>query len=98
MLALLSETPMIVLMSDTPKSTDLSSIYYAILEKIVKMPNYPIKKYQNCSMYFIPNAKLDEIYCDYPKEIGKTYQQKFSFVKNKQDKQLKKVVNEKTVI
>ena len=23
-------------------------------------------------MYFIPNSRLDEIYCDYPKENGKT--------------------------
>ena len=63
---------MIVSMSDTHKSNDLSSICYAILEEIVKIPNYPIKKCQNCGMYFIPNARLDEIYCDYPKESGKT--------------------------
>ena len=58
-------------MSDTHKSNDLSSICYAILGKLVKTPNYPIKKCQNCGMYFIPNAKTDEIYCDYPKENSK---------------------------
>jgi len=58
-------------MSDTHKSNDLSSICYAILGKLVKTPNYPIKKCQNCGMYFIPNAKNDEIYCDYPKENSK---------------------------
>ena len=58
-------------MSDTHKSNDISSICYAILGKLVKTPNYPIKKCQNCGMYFIPNAKTDEIYCDYPKENSK---------------------------
>ena len=58
-------------MSDTHKSNDLSSICYAVLGKLVKTPNYPIKKCQNCGMYFIPNAKTDEIYCDYPKENSK---------------------------
>ena len=47
-------------MSDTHKSNDLSSICYAILEKC-----------QNCGMYFIPSAKTDEVYCDYPKENSK---------------------------
>ena len=59
-------------MSDTHKSNDLSSICYAILEELSKTPNYPIKKCQNCGMYFIPTSKVDEIYCDYPKENGKT--------------------------
>ena len=58
-------------MSDTHKSNDISSICYAILGKLAKTPNYPIKKCQNCGMYFIPNAKTDEIYCDYPKENSK---------------------------
>ena len=59
-------------MSDTHKSNDISSICYAILEELSKTPNYPIKKCQNCGMYFIPTTKSDEIYCDYPKEISKT--------------------------
>lgn len=59
-------------MSDTHKSNDLSSICYAILEELSKTPNYPIKKCQNCGMYFIPTSKVDEIYCDYPKENSKT--------------------------
>ena len=59
-------------MSDTHKSNDLSSICYAILEELSKTPNYPIKKCQNCGMYFIPTSKVDEIYCDYPKENTKT--------------------------
>ena len=58
-------------MSDTHKSNDLSSICYAILEELSKTPNYPIKKCQNCGMYFIPTSKVDEIYCDYPKENSK---------------------------
>ena len=58
-------------MSDTHKSNDLSSICYAILEELSKTPNYPIKKCQNCGMYFIPKAKTDEIYCDYEKEYSK---------------------------
>lgn len=62
---------MLLSMSDTHKSNDLSSICYAILEELVKTPNYPIKKCQNCKMYFIPTSKTDEIYCDYPKENSK---------------------------
>ena len=41
-------------------------------EELVKTTNNPIKKCQNCGMYFIPNSRLDEIYCDYPKANGKT--------------------------
>ena len=59
-------------MSDTHKSNDLSSVCYAILEELSKTPNYPIKKCQNCRMYFIPTSKVDEIYCDYPKENSKS--------------------------
>ena len=68
----LEEKNMVLSMSDTHMSNDLSSICYAILEELSKTPNYPIKKCQNCGMYFIPKAKTDEIYCDYPKENSKT--------------------------
>ena len=68
----LKEKNMVLSMSDTHKSTDLSSICYAILEELSKTPNYPIKKCQNCGMYFIPTSKVDEIYCDYPKENSKS--------------------------
>ncbi len=63
---------MFLSMSDTHKSNDLSSVCYAILDELSKTPNYPIKKCQNCGMYFIPTSKVDEIYCDYPKENSKT--------------------------
>lgn len=63
---------MLLSMSDTHKSSDLSSICYAILDELSKTPNYPIKKCQNCGMYFIPTSKVDEIYCEYPKENRKT--------------------------
>lgn len=43
-----------------------------VLEELSKTPNYPIKKCQNCGMYFIPTSKTDEVYCDYPKENSKT--------------------------
>ena len=62
---------MLLSMSDTHKSSDLSSICYAILDELSKTPNYPIKKCQNCGMYFIPTSKVDEIYCDYEKENSK---------------------------
>ena len=67
----LQEKNMFLSMSDTHKSNDLSSICYAILEKLSKTPNYPIKKCQNCGMYFLPTSKVDEIYCDYEKENSK---------------------------
>ena len=63
---------MLLSMRYTHKSTDLSSICYAILDELSKTPNYPIKKCLNCGMYFIPTSKVDEIYCDYPKEDSKT--------------------------
>ena len=63
---------MFLSMSDTHKSNDLSSVCYAILDELSKTPNYPIKKCQNCGMYFIPTSKVDEIYCNYPKEDSKT--------------------------
>jgi len=63
---------MLISMVNTHKSNDISSICYAILEELSKTDNYPIKKCQNCGMYFIPNSRLDEIYCDYPKANGKT--------------------------
>lgn len=68
----LQEESMIISMSNTHKSNDVSSICYAILEELSKTANYPIKKCQNCGMYFIPNSRLDEVYCDYPKKSGKT--------------------------
>lgn len=68
----LKEESMIIAMSNTHKSNDISSVCYAILDELSKTNNYPIKKCQNCGMYFIPSSRLDEIYCDYPKENGKT--------------------------
>ena len=70
---------MLVSMIDTHQSDDLSAICYAVLEELVKTTNNPIKKCQNCGMYFIPNSRLDEIYCDYPKLDGKTCRDKGAF-------------------
>lgn len=68
----LKQEGMLISMVNTHKSNDISSICYAILEELSKTDNYPIKKCQNCGVYFIPSFRLDEIYCDYPKENGKT--------------------------
>ena len=68
----LKEEGMLISMVNTHKSNDISSVCYAILEELSKIDNYPIKICQNCGMYFIPNSRLDEIYCDYPKENSKT--------------------------
>lgn len=68
----LKENSMLIAMANTHQSNDISSICYAILEELSKIDNYPIKKCKNCGMYFIPSSRLDEIYCDYPKENGKT--------------------------
>ena len=70
---------MLVSMIDTHQSNDLSAICYAVLEEIVKTSNNPIKKCQNCGMYFIPSSRLDEIYCDYPKPNSKTCRDKGAF-------------------
>ena len=70
---------MLVSMIDTHQSNDLSAICYAVLEELVKTTNNPIKKCQNCGMYFIPSSRLDEIYCDYPKSNGKTCRDKGAF-------------------
>ncbi len=72
LLTRLKQDGMLISMVNTHKSNDISSICYAILEELSKTDNYPIKKCQNCGMYFIPSFRLDEIYCDYPKEDGKT--------------------------
>lgn len=85
----LKNKSMFISMIDTHKSNDLSSICYAVLEELVKTNNNPIKKCQNCSMYFIPNSRLDEIYCDYPKENGKTCREQgaiLTYNKRLQDK------------
>lgn len=75
----LKDNAMLVSMNDMHQSNDLSAICYAVLEELVKTPNNPIKKCQNCGMYFIPSSRLDEIYCDYPKENGKTCREQGAF-------------------
>lgn len=85
----LKEKGMLISMVNTHKSNDISSICYAILEELSKTENYPIKKCQNCGMYFIPNFRLDEIYCDYPKADGKVCRDKgaiLSYNKRLQEK------------
>lgn len=72
LLKLLKEKKSLIAMNDTHKVNDVSSVCYAILEEISQIPNYPIKKCQNCGMYFIPSKRLNEIYCDYAKSNGKT--------------------------
>ena len=72
MLGRLSTNPVVVTMKRVHKSNDIASICYAILEEIVQIPNLPIKKCQNCGMYFIPYSRPNIIYCNYPKENGKT--------------------------
>lgn len=72
LLETLQNKKQVLSMSDTHKSNDLASICYAILEELSNTPNYPIKKCQNCGMYFIPSTKTDEVYCDYPKENSKS--------------------------
>ena len=72
LLETLQNKKQVLSMSDTHKSNDLASICYAILEELSNTPNYPIKKCQNCGMYFIPSAKTDEVYCDYPKGNSKS--------------------------
>ena len=76
----LQEQSMLISMSNTHKSNDISSVCYAILEELTNTENYPIKKCQNCGMYFIPVKKTDEIYCDYPKEDGKTCREKGAMI------------------
>lgn len=76
LLKLLKEKAMLISMNDNHKVNDIAGICYAILETITQIPNYPIKRCQNCGMYFIPSKRLDEIYCDYPKKKGKTCREK----------------------
>ena len=60
LLETLQSKKQVLSMSDTHKSNDLSSICYAILEELSKTPNYPIKKCQNCGMYFIMQVRKDK--------------------------------------
>ncbi len=75
----LKDNAMLVSMNDMHQSNDLSAVCYVVLEELVQMSNLPIKKCQNCGMYFIPSSRLDEIYCDYPKENGKTCREQGAF-------------------
>ena len=75
----LKDNAMLVSMMDMHQSNDLSAICYLMLEELVQMSNLPIKKCQNCGMYFIPSSRLDEIYCDYPKANGKTCREQGAF-------------------
>ena len=68
LLYILKNKKMFISMQNIHNSNDLASICYAIFEELLKTTNNPIKKCQNCGMYFIPNSRLDEIYCDYSKE------------------------------
>lgn len=70
LLKILKENSNITSLNIAHKSQDLSSICYAILEELSQTQNYPIKKCLNCKKYFIPTSRVDEIYCDYPKENG----------------------------
>lgn len=75
----LKNKTMLVSMMDTHQSKDISAVCYAVLEELIKLNNYPIKKCQNCGMYFTPSSRLDEIYCDYPKANGKTCREQGAF-------------------
>ena len=57
-------------------SKKLSNIFYLILEQVVQVPNMPIKKCANCGKYFIPANRQDEIYCDFPDDMGRTCKEK----------------------
>ena len=89
LLKLLQEKKSLIAMNDTHKVNDVASVCYAILEEISQIPNYLIKRCQNCGRYFIPNKRLDEIYCDYTKPNGKTCREQgaiLSYNKRLQDK------------
>lgn len=58
--------------NDICKSNNISNICYFILEELVKTENNPIKQCKNCGKYFIPTSRVDEIYCEYPREDGTT--------------------------
>ncbi len=47
-------------------------ICYKLLEDIVNRNVMPIKTCENDGMYFIPNYRVDEIYCDYKHIDGST--------------------------
>ena len=47
-------------------------ICYKLLEDIVNRNAMPIKTCENDGMYFIPNYRIDEIYCDYKHIDGTT--------------------------
>ena len=75
-----SEEELLLKIRENEKILDVSQIYmsnniagiaFVTLKEIFK-DNIIVKKCINCGMYFIPNARIDELYCDYPKEKGKT--------------------------
>ena len=75
-----SEEELLLKIRENEKILDVSQIYmsnnlvgivFATLKEMFK-DSIIVKKCINCGMYFIPNARIDELYCDYPKGKGKT--------------------------
>lgn len=65
----------VIEISDIYKSDDIIALCFLTLVEIIKN-NLIIKKCINCGMYFIPNSRIDEVYCEYSKGKDKTCREK----------------------
>jgi len=65
----------VIEISDIYKSDDIVALCFLTLVEIIKN-NLIIKKCINCGMYFIPNSRIDEVYCEYSKGKDKTCREK----------------------
>lgn len=56
----------------TFESKDISQLLIIELQEIVCMDKFEIKKCKNCSKYFVPEKRTDELYCTNVYEDGRT--------------------------
>lgn len=71
LLSKIKQNEKVIDISQIYMSNNLVGIAFATLKELFK-DNIIVKKCINCGMYFIPSARIDELYCEYPKIKGKT--------------------------
>ena len=87
-------------------SKNLTSICFAVLDKIVRQENLQIKTCLNYGRYFIPNYRQNEIYCDLAnvdqsptcKDKGANEQYKKNLEKNKAQALYRRIYRQKFMI
>ncbi len=63
----------------TFESKDICQLLIIVLQEIVCMDKFEIKKCKNCGKYFVPEKRTDELYCNNIYEDGRTCKEIGSF-------------------